>query len=269
MDNPVPQNQPQGIVQPNQPQGNAGQPAPSKKSLPKILIVIVLLVIVATGGFLGYSLLSEGDRDISLPTSRPFGPRLVISDSFDSFTLDTEKWLDWTSDDGARVVQQDSRVELSILPGRTTYTDAGLNSTASITGDFEVSVDIVLIEGGELFGSESALVFHDDSWENQISFYVRKELDNQVVVHAVTFTDGSELEVGEKGYDYTGPFKVRIARKGKTTTFSVRENDSFVPIGQINDFYSGDGGITLHVNSKDPDFPTVLSGFDNFVLQLL
>ena len=88
-------------------------------------------------------------------------------------------------------------------------------------------------------------------------------------MHAVGFLNGEQIYTSSRIYESAGPFTVKISRSKGVATFSVKEGGQFVERGALRDFYTGSGVVSLLTKSFEPDYPAVLSSFDNFVLELL
>lgn len=293
MDQEIPHNPPPSKIQqppetqpPTSQSISAGQPASvtttkllSGFPLKAILIIVILIGLSTGGGILAYTLLKNDQAQKTqerapLPTSQPtLAPSIskMTVDNFDSTFLDEDKWHSWALSDKSRVEQKGGKIEIGIPAGFTEYASAGLDSTTVINGNFEATVEAAIVNGGENFGSETALVFHDDveGWPNQLSIFLRKEADGKTYIHAAKVLNSEYEELTfDKSYLHSGPFTIRISREKGAVTFSVKEGGIFVPIGQpTSEFYTGSGRITLHVNSFGPNFPSVLSIFDNFSLK--
>lgn len=259
---------------------------PTKSSRKKLLLIAVMIGFLTGGGVLAYILVTNGwlqkeKEQTSLP--KLIQPTLqpteiptqssIISDDFDSATLDTKLWNFWTLSDTSRAVQNNGKIEIEIPAGFTEYSSAGVDSTVVINGDFEATVDAEIVQGGDAFGSEIALVFHEGigEWTNQLSIFLVKDELGGVSIRAYKNLNGEYTTLDfVKSYEHAGPFTISLKREKGIVTFSYKEGAEFVTLGQLTSgYYVGSGIITLHVNTFEPNFPGVISTFDNFVLKLL
>lgn len=256
---------------------------PSKSLARTLLLIVLILGILTGGGYFVYSLTTKkqpqnAETRVFFPTAEPTKPRepsLIITDNFDNLNLDTQLWSPWTLSDTSRAVQNNGKIEIEIPAGFTEYTSAGVDSTTIINAnaDFEATVDAEIVQGGDALGSEIALVFHEGigEWTNQLSTFLVKDERGGVKIGANKVLNGENSTLDfVKSFDYAGPFTISLKREKGTVTFSYKEGTEFVTLGQLtSNYYGGSGILTLHVNTLEPNFPGVISTFDNFVLKLL
>lgn len=282
--------QPPPPVQAPPPQDFSNQPVapsaslqpPQKSSLAiKLILIVLLLGVLTGGGYLAYSLIVKKqpqnvEKRVFFPTSEPTKPpepSLTLIDNFNNQALDTKQWSSWTLSDKSRVVQSSGKLEIEIPPGFTEYSSAGVDFTTIINSDFEATVDAQIVQGGEASGSEIALVFHEGvgEWKNGFSIFLVKDELGDVRIMADKSFNGEYTALNfVKSYEHTGPFTISIKREKGVVTYSYKEDTESVTLGQLTSgYYGGSGIITLHVNTLEPDFPGVISTFDNFVLKLL
>lgn len=244
------------------------QGAPPKSPTKKIIAIVIILILITGGGALGFVLLnkkklSQPSTDQKLKPTSTLDTAANVTDSFNDTSLNLQNWLTWSTTGLGRIEQRDGGLEIEIPAGMTEYTSAGVDSVAVLKGDFEATVDLEITQGGEGSTSNTGFIFHEDTedWLNQLSIFLRKEPDGTYSLRAVSVRDESS-ELGSKSFTHPGPFTVRIERSGSMATFSVKEEGAFASLG-LAVVYQGSGRISLHVNSREPDYPSVVSTFDN------
>jgi len=258
----TPPQTPSPVVEPAPVSSTASQ-SPKKKLLFIFIIVVVLFLLGV--GFVVFFQAQE--RETASSSSMPAVVDEGGRDSFEGASLDTDLWDAWSTQGKARIEQVNGRLEIEIPTGVTQYTSGGVNWKENISGDFEAMVDMSLVRGGVNRGSDVGFIFRDmsEAWDNQLSMFLRKEIDGSFSLRAVRSVDSVVSDLGSNSYPRSGPFTVRIVRSAGKVNFAVKEGSDFVTIGgAISDFYLGPGKITLHVNSYPLGFSSVVSIFDNF-----
>lgn len=193
---------------------------------------------------------------------------ITFSDNFDAPALDTSFWTAFFPVEKGRVEQKNGKLEVEISGVRNTYNAAHLETDKIFTGDFSITADITEVKSGKPPGADTGLFFHNSDWKNQLSILLRKTADNEYTLIAGSNIDNTWTTAGEKKYNSSGPFTVRITRTGGKGIFQVKENGNFVLLGPVADsVYGGDGRISLHTNSWEPNYPFLLSAYDNFTVE--
>jgi len=253
-------------------------PEPPKKFPPKPLVIIIILGLLIGIGFFVYELFIRGSSvsqrgEISIKSSPESLIGTSVSDNFESNYFNEELWTIFTSFESSRVKINEGKIQLEIPAGYTEYSSSGVTLLKSVEGDFEVQVDSAIIAGGELNGSETALIFHNDEriWNNLLSIYLKKEGIATFIKAYSLYNGVFEGIVSYKTYQEPGPFTLKIARQNDIVTFSEKpvESSTFKTFGTLtSNFYTGTGIITLQVSSFEDNFPGVISTFDNFNLEI-
>jgi hypothetical protein len=257
------------------PQGQGDLPSGSKRSgAVKKIIILVILAVIAGGVYFAYRLLSTEDIEVLNQAGRPSPSQEAlpsqetrVTEDFSGVEISIDRWHSWSTDpETGRIEQVNGRLEIDIPSTSGIYNAGAIDTRFEVKGDFEVVVDLAIVEGG-IDSSETGLIFHDasENWPNRLSLLVKKE-EGGTMLHAVSFVNGVQSYSGSRVYDNSGPFTVKISRLKGVATFSVLEEGGFEVIRTLTDFYTGDGFISLQANSFEPNYPGVFSTFDNFSL---
>ncbi len=219
-----------------------------------------------------FTFLGIGDTLTPTPTPINGNPKTTstVSDNFDGGSLDGNIWSSWLSPENAtgsvKVENGVLRSNLSAI--QNFYRAAVAEIKNKITQDFEASADIKIEQGGDPYGSDTGLYFHDDPWDNQITMFLRKETGSIVNLYATSIVNKQTTIVVKQAVSSNNA-TVKIQRIGQTANYYYKDsNGQFVLLGSQNNVYPGDGRLALHVNSWEQNYPTVLSSFDNFSAKL-
>lgn len=249
-------------------------PKSSKKSPTKTFIKIVIVLVLTVGlGVLGYIIFARSGIQKSEKPKLP----IEITDTFSGQLLNQDNWFVFTSNDFPQLRQAEGEFTIQIPEDINEYTAAFIGTRAAVGGDFEASVDLNIVKSS--LNSSSAFIFHDftEGWLNSLIIYLENEADGNIVVRATTSKKGQEKiliyeKVPNLGYLTSSSvrlherkYTLRIVRTGSNVKMTVGDS----VIGEGADVYTGEGGFSLHVESRIPSSSAVISSFDNFNLHSL
>lgn len=222
------------------------------------IVLVVIIVVIRVQG-------ETGQKPAALPSPLPTqapSPTPPQKSGFDVDSLNEDRWNAWFFGKESSVKQKGEKIFVETSVGATATTAAIVASKTVVKGDFEASVDVEIVQGAE--NAETAFVFHDEAegWPNSIAIHLNKELDDSVTIRAIHVLAGQPSELAAESRTDNKLFSLRLIRSDDAVTFVVDE----VTIAQTTGFFQGDGRISLSVESREPDFPQVLSTFDNFSL---
>lgn len=259
-------------VESSGPQVTITPPEPNKKPiliitlvLVMLLVAVALLVVVVVRR--QQTKVEEGvvtKPQVTQPAEPTQPPTFKgsFTDNFEEVDLNTNNWQGWISE-GEPVIKQEGGKVVFEIPEDVGGPSSGiLDSTLLVSGNFDASVDVELSVGGQ--NNETGFIFHEDveGWPNCLAILFNKESDGSVFVRAISVRNGEASDLGSK-YASAGPIKVQMIRAGNSVEFVV-EGET---IGKVEKYdFQGDGRLAFQVSSLEPDFPSVVSAFDNFSL---
>jgi hypothetical protein len=242
----------------------SGSTFPVKKLLLALGIIVLLLL---TGIFIFLLLKAKRQSAISTRTTQVATPTIVPMQSFKEQDFFEGGFLSVIWDlnrlaGNPEVKLEQGKLVMAVPGGGPTRSVAILTLGRLVTTYFETSVDVELKDGGE--GSETAFVFHDevDGWPNRLAFYLTKN-EEGTFVRAVSFVDGEERELATTNLPPDNKVTFTITRATDSASFSI----DGIPFAHGEGIYSGEGKVSLALNSIEPFFPQATSLFDNFTFR--
>jgi len=266
MDQQIPGGQIQSSV-------NAILPPESPKKSPirsfiKIVIILVLTVGLGALGYIIYITFETPGIQKSEKPNLPIGAADTLIETADTFSgqvLNQDIWFTLTSSNLPQLQQAEGKFTIQIPGDIDTDTAAFIGTKGRVRGDFQASVDVNIVSGS--LNSWSAFIFHDftEEWLNRLAIYLDNEADGNILIRVITLNNGQGKVIGYETVPNSGYLTLRITRTGSSVKMTVGDS----VISEDANAYTGEGGFSLHVESRIPSSSTVISSFDNFIIHSL
>jgi uncharacterized repeat protein (TIGR01451 family) len=194
---------------------------------------------------------TNGFPDILVAT-RGTAPPSPMDDNFDDNALDPNRWSRLVPPPGfsGDVSETNQRLEITVGSGAV---GAGILSKCSVSGDFDVQVDYVLIDW-PAGNSHGLRLLARDLGAASIERRSDPELESYTFV-----TGGSANQTPTS--DSTG--SLRLTRTGSTLSGYYLNGSTWALVGS-GSVPTGNTRINLDLGTNDPAAPAVKAAFDNF-----
>lgn len=190
-----------------------------------------------------------------------------FSDDFSGTSLDTDKWIFNSSSTGSNgIVNGEMKL---FLPLGTKGESSAINSKNKVNGDFVAELVLKSMSTTNNKNTGVLALFFQTSTEKSLKFY--RQADKSVLIMGVNNgTASSDWNFQEKDIGLTNntPVKIKLERVGSTVKmfYDLLDGKSYQLARQFDSFYTGEGWITVGIESTAPDFPQMSGTFDNFKL---
>lgn len=244
MDNPPPQ------INIIKPEGG------SKFQLPRVspLIIILMTIVLAVVTVVSVALLYQKRNQPVAPTAAPKANASTtqnVSDNFDGAILDTSKWAVTLFAPGATV---GTAGQLTFnVPNQTNPNDT-IVSSHTVTGDFDVSVDILPASG------TATLSFAQSTLISQANITRSKNSGADVLSSSFNNNSSQSKDLGTNVDVVT----VRITRVGNVVQTFYKTTGDYVLLNSDLNGYIGDGYFNFVATPLAPSNLGVIVKFDNF-----
>ena len=193
----------------------------------------------------------------------------TFADDFSGATFDTNKWWMWTNNAGT-VGQNDGKVILN-LPSTTAPNGSGISigpKEMGTSGDF--NSEITLVDHTNLndrIQSTLNLTFADDNWTRVVHIFKNyNDLSGLNVIWYDVGTTSWKTESTNTTIGHNTPVKVKIERTGSTfrVSYDMLDGNGYKLEKQLDNYYSGQGQVSISLSNFAPNFPQTSASIDNF-----
>lgn len=220
-----------------------------------ILTVFLAIISVVTA-----ILLYKNRSQPQVPVTANASTTVTITDQF-SGTPDTTFW-DFTLQGGATQNTTGGKLQFNI-PDQTAETFARATTRSQFQGDFSAEVDLLGVTVNGTRGSAELFFSTDTAGIARIARY--KHADGS---QSIESQFGTDTKVAESIPAATGTIKVKINRVGNVIQTFYDLGSGYQLLGTKIGGETANGRFALAAFSVTPDFPSVISDFDNFTARV-
>lgn len=190
-----------------------------------------------------------------------------FTDDFSGTALNTTNWVSWNNN-GGTVTLVDGQATLN-LPDSTENKGVSIYTSKQLTGDFSAEVTLKNhTTADNKLTSNLAFTFSNSDWSKYAGILkVYNKAPGELVI-GWKDVSGDKNEGKNDGIDHNTPIKVKIERTGSTFKLSYDKMDGqgYKLLKQLDNYYSGPGGLNIALDNWGPDFPQASATFDDFKL---
>ena len=191
-----------------------------------------------------------------------------FTDDFSGTSLNTAKWTFSSSSSNGSNGIANGKIKL-FLPLGTKGEWAAINSKNKVNGNFTAELVLKSMSTTNNKNTGVLALFFQTSTEKSLKFY--RQADKTALIMGVNNgTASSDWNFQEKDIGLTNstPVKIKLERVGSTVKmfYDLLDGKGYQLARQFNNFYTGEGWITVGIESTEPDFPQTSGTFDDFKL---
>jgi len=196
---------------------------------------------------------------------------LAFADNFNDNNLDAGRWSSFVATgSGSTVSEENGLIRVNIPNGRSEYTNGGIKILEDLSGNFEITTNVIIEQVSNPQASfASGLFFHDSDLRNALELkIISTNTEGKYDLIAVNRFNHQNETIAGISLTGTDLVRIKIKRRGDKVEWYYKIGDGdFISLGQVtNEFYRGAGLVILSTKNYGPDFPAITSSFDNFSL---
>jgi len=196
---------------------------------------------------------------------------LAFADNFNDNNLDAGRWSSFVATgSGSTVSEENGLIRVNIPNGRSEYTNGGIKILEDLSGNFEITTNVIIEQISSPQASfASGLFFHDSDLRNALELkIISTNTEGKYDLIAVNRFNHQNETIAGISLTGTDLVRIKIKRRDDKVEWYYKIGDGdFISLGQVtNEFYTGAGLVILSTKNYGPDFPGITSTFDNFSL---